>query len=567
MTSDIRGTNTKMPFPISFVDLWVFIYHDHAYELRFTGVALFLAFTFSSHSIQGSVGDLISWALNATLLFCYPIKHREYGTNLPSLPYVFPNGQGNVEKFLRGRVNSHKWECEYGSIYRLWSGMSGEVVLTKPAHIEAVFRDSHNHTKAHANDSGYLMERLLGSCLGLISGRPWSAVKSALEPPFLHKSMGRYAEDLQHFVRDYLQDLKTSNQALGQEGKLHPVRDLKCLPFLFVARVVYGQLNADLEDKLTDLLQPREDLFKSVINGGITRFYLSRFLPLPAIRALLNFKSKWAEWNDRAYRHALENTGSNDRPPIVDMYEAVYRGRITREQLLQTLDEILFANIDVTTGGLSWTLVFLAAHPVTQTALRSEICSESTNKVFRNSYLTSSWASTPTLLGACILEAARLRPLAAFSTPQACPTPRVLDGFEVPAGTNFIIDSYALNIRDSFWGADRERFHPERWLERHRSERDLRYRYWRFGFGPRTCLGKYMTELILRTIVVHILERWHITMRPTTEQPHAENKGPSLGHKNEKANAENMDWAFDDELWIHSPHLLLLCQPLAEVRR
>lgn len=47
--------------------------------------------------------------------------------NLPSLPYIFPNGQGNVEKFLRGRANSAKWEVEYGGLYRLWSGMSGEV--------------------------------------------------------------------------------------------------------------------------------------------------------------------------------------------------------------------------------------------------------------------------------------------------------------------------------------------------------------------------------------------------------------------------------------------------------
>ncbi|KAI0546141.1 putative cytochrome P450 oxidoreductase GliC-like protein [Xylaria curta] len=430
------------------------------------------------------------------LLFCYPITHREHKTNLPSLPYIFPNNQGNAEKFLRGRANSYKWECEYGSIYRLWSGMSGEVVLTKPAHIEVVFRDSHNHTKAHANDNGYLMECLLGLCLGLISGRPWSAVKSTFEPPFLHKPMSRYAEDLQHFVGDYLQDLKTRNQALGREGKLHPVRDLKRLPFLFVVTVVYGPLNAELKEKLTNLLQPREDIFK----------------------ALLNFKSKWAEWNDHAFHHALKNNESNNRPPIVDMYEAVHSGKITREQLLQTLDEIIFANIDVTTAELSWTL----------------ICSKCTNKVSRHSYLTSSWTSAPTLIGACILEAARLRPLAAFSTPQACPTPRVLDGFDVRAGTNFIIDSYALNIRDPFWRVDREKLHPERLLERHQSGRDLRYRYWRFGFDPRTCLSKYLTELILRTIV---------------------------------ASTVNMNWASEDELWIHSPHLFLRCQSLAEARR
>lgn len=434
-------------------------------------------------------------------------------------------------------------------------------VLTKPAHIEAVFRDSHNHIKAHANNSGYLMERLLGSCLGLISNEPWRAVKSSVEGPFLHQATGRYVEDLQEFVENYFQDLRTKSTAFRDEGKLHPVHDLKCLPFLFVARVVYGRLTPNLEKELTELLQPREDLFKSVIGGGVTRFSLSRFFPLPAIRALNSFKERWAHWNDRAHHQALKRAAGSDVPPIVDMYNAVSSGKITREQLLQTLDEILFANIDVTTGGLSWTLVFLAAHPKTQQMLRDEIRSHSFSELARSSYLISSWSSRPNLLGACILEASRLRPLAAFSTPQACPNPRVLGGFNIPAGTNFVIDSYALNIRDPFWGTDRERFHPERWLERHRSGRDLRYRYWRFGFGPRTCLGKYLTEMILRSVVIRLLESWEITLIPTPGNGHE--KQHSLRSGNQEESSEEMDWPFDDELWIHSPHLLLLCKPLA----
>lgn len=430
-------------------------------------------------------------------------------------------------------------------------------VLTKPAHVEAVFRDSHKHTKAHANDSGYLMDRLLGSCLGLISGQPWSAVKSGVEAPFLHRSIGQYAVDLQDFTGAYMRRLGKDNDAFSQQGELHPVLDLKLLPFLFVAKVVYGPLNKDLESELIDLIPPRQDLFKSVIGGGITRYAFSRLLPLPAIRALHDFKDRWARWNDRAHTHALKGPGASTTP-VITMHRAVEDGTMTREQFLQTLDEILFANIDVTMGGLSWTLVFLAAHPAVQQALRSEVRGRSSDKATRNTYLLSSWTTTPTLLGACILEAARLRPLAAFSVPQSCPSPRILDGFEVPAGTNFIIDSYALNIRDPFWGADRDRFRPERWLERHKTGHDLRYRYWRFGFGPRTCLGKYLAELILRCVVVEILENWHIALGPTTGQREkaGENGDSKAGH-------EDTSWPWDDESWIHSPDLLLKCEPLA----
>lgn len=366
--------------------------------------------------------------------------------------------------------------------------------------------------------------------------------------------MDQYAVDVQEFTGAYMRRLGKENGTFVQQGKLHPVHDLKLLPFLFVAKVVYGPLTEDLESELLGLIPPREDLFKSVIFGGITRFSFSRFLPLPAIRALHDFKNRWTRWNNRAHAHALTGPGASTAP-IIAMYRAVDDGTLTREQLLQTLDEILFANIDVTMGGLSWALVFLAAHPDVQKALRSEMRSRSSNKAMRKAYLLSSWATTPTLLGACILEAARLRPLAAFSVPQSCPTPRILDGFEIPAGTNFIVDSYALNIRDPFWGLDQERFRPGRWLEQGKTGLDLRYRYWRFGFGPRTCLGKHLAELILRSVVIEILENWHIALDATTSQ-----------QENVTERDENKDtsWPWDDEKWIHSPELLLKCEPLTE---
>ncbi|KAI5922715.1 putative cytochrome P450 oxidoreductase GliC-like protein [Camillea tinctor] len=533
---------------------------------------LVVGFILRTQAIHARLTLLISYAIEVILCHRYQIKHVENRADLPSLPYIFPNGQGNVDKFLQGREKSAKWESEYGSLYRLWAGMKGEVVLTKATHVEAVFRDSHKHTKARANDSGYLMDRLLGSCLGLISGSSWNVVKAGVEAPFLHRSTSTYITDVQSFAKEYMRSLVAENRTSKEHRRLHPVRDLKLLPFLFVARVVYGSFGADLERELRALIPLREELFKSVVAGGITRFPVARFLPLPAMRALRDFKKRWAAWSDRAHHASVLKAGGaeeRESAPIIGMYRSVEEGNMTREQLLQTLDEMLFANIDVTMGGLSWALVFLAAHPAVQNALRSEIQSHPTTGKMRDAYLLSSWTTTPTLLGACILESARLRPLAAFSVPQSCPTPRVLDGFEVPAGTSFVIDSYALNIRDPFWGDDRERFRPQRWLERQKRGHDnLRYRYWRFGFGPRTCLGKYVAELLLRTVVVEIVENWSISLeeaKGTVGQTGKEIVGDKDGYNKkevEEGEDTNMDWPWDDEMWIHHPDLFLRYRPL-----
>jgi len=46
---------------------------------------------------------------------------------MPSTPYCFPNGNGDVDKFILGPQKNIEWREKYGGIYRIWNGMSPEV--------------------------------------------------------------------------------------------------------------------------------------------------------------------------------------------------------------------------------------------------------------------------------------------------------------------------------------------------------------------------------------------------------------------------------------------------------
>ena len=192
------------------------------------------------------------------------------------------------------------------------------------------------------------------------------------------------------------------------------------------------------------------------------------------------------------------------------MYREAQSERISFDEMYQTLDEMLFANLDVTIGGISWNLLFLAGLQGFQTDLRTEIVSKrgNTNGVGNewNKYLLSS----STLLAASILESARLKPVMAFSIPQAAPTARTVGRFIVPAGTNFVIDAYALNVRNPYWGDNSTEYQPQRFLDR--SATEARYHYWRFGFGPRTCMGKYVADLILKIVLAHLIENYRLSL-------------------------------------------------------
>lgn len=318
------------------------------------------------------------------------------------------------------------------------------------------------------------MGQLLGRCVGLVSGQEWQVIRATTEVPFVHSSMAQHVTMVRGHVESHVKDLEKSGNL--REGLIHPAKDLKLLPFWIVAEVLYGKLPPSLAGCLKRLIPMREDLFKDVIRGGLSRFAFMRFLPTDTGKKLADFKQQWESFNQSVYHHSRL---SNPLAPIVLMYEAVNQSSISYEQLLQTIDEVLFGNLDVTIGGLSWNLVFLAANLACQENLRTEVLSQEPQT--QDTYMQSS----TTFLAACILESSRLKPLAAFSVPQSAPTDRVVDDFVIPAHTDFIVDSYCLNMRSPFWGADAQRYDPERFLKNKSTQ--LKYNYRQFGFGPRQC--------------------------------------------------------------------------------
>ncbi|KAF2014861.1 cytochrome P450 [Aaosphaeria arxii CBS 175.79] len=461
--------------------------------------------------------DFLSRICDIYLVYRYPIHDFETGQPLPTHPYVFPNGQGNYEKLVRGRENSPKWAKEYGPLYRIWSGFTGEIIVTRPADIEAVFRDSHAHIKAIGNNFGYLGHRLIGDCLGLVSGSVWRSIRRATEPPLLRTSTASHVDTVKEEARNHLAGVIDPT---SKSGQLHIKTDLRFYPFNALARILYGELSPELQTRLLAFIPARDKINIAIVLGGMTRFWFSKFLPLSDIQILEKFKSEWSQWNDDAHREAVEKAASGQAKqpgPIIQMYEAVADGSMTREALLQTLDEMLFGNLDVAVVALAWDLVFLANDQGAQNRVLEEIRNECTPEK-EDAFLLSQ----NNFLQNIILEAGRLRPASPFSISQSCPTPRRVGNFMFPAGTNFVVDSYALNVRDPLWGPDNTTFRPERWQEGGvKRAKDIRYCYWRFGFGPRLCVGKYVADLMLKTMIVELVKDWELKLVKENGEPWA----------------------------------------------
>jgi cytochrome P450 len=348
---------------------------------------------------------------------------------------------------------------------------------------------------------------------------------------FSHSNTTANVVRIESFTRQHL-------KSLYDEGRLtdglNPVKDLRLLPFWIIADNVYGPLAETLKSELEDLIPMREALFARVIQGGLTRFSWSQYLPTQVNERLRTFRKKWAAFNDRVH-DACQLKGVD--APIVHMYGAFESGLMSGDNLYQTLDEMLFANLDVTIGSISWNMMFLAANPEMQAKIRAE-AGGAKGKPEDLAAWQSYLASSTTLLAASILESARLKPLAAFTVPQAAPTERVVgQGYKIPAGTSFVVDTYSLNTRDPVWGKTGQSYDPSRHFTLKASA--VRYRYWRFGFGPRQCLGRHAADLMMRTLIATLLETHDLSM------------------------AANSSWSRDVGTWTMQPDTVIQCRQRA----
>lgn len=91
------------------------------------------------------------------------------------------------------------------------------------------------------------------------------------------------------------------------------------------------------------------------------------------------------------------------------------------------------------------------------------------------------------------------------------------DGSVVPAGSTVTYSIYSIGRMKSIWGDDCMEFKPERWLstggDRFEPPKDG-YKFVAFNGGPRTCLGKDLAYLQMKSVAAAVLLRYRLALVP-----------------------------------------------------
>ena len=160
----------------------------------------------------------------------------------------------------------------------------------------------------------------------------------------------------------------------------------------------------------------------------------------------------------------------------------------------------LTGGFDTTGYTLAWTLYELARHPEEQTALASDLSTD----------------SQPPRLTRVVNEAMRLWPVAASGGTRVASRDFVCsDGVIIPQGSDVSFPLYGSYRQP--WIHDADQFMPARWCDDAPQVGELREAFAPFNRGRRACIGQTHALLTIKLTIAHLVRKyeWSVLEEPT----------------------------------------------------
>ncbi|GAB4861728.1 hypothetical protein Ancab_036982 [Ancistrocladus abbreviatus] len=179
----------------------------------------------------------------------------------------------------------------------------------------------------------------------------------------------------------------------------------------------------------------------------------------------------------------------------------------------------ILAGRDTSSVALSWFFWLVMQHPTVEQRIMKEL---STVLMETRGNDVSKWVDDPLAfeevdrliyLKAALSETLRLYPSVPEDSKHVIADDVLPDGTFVPAGSSITYSIYSAGRMKSTWGKDCREFKPERWLSPDGKRFIMHdpFRFVAFNAGPRTCLGKDLAYLQMKSVVAAILLRHHLT--------------------------------------------------------
>ncbi|CAI0454902.1 unnamed protein product [Linum tenue] len=175
---------------------------------------------------------------------------------------------------------------------------------------------------------------------------------------------------------------------------------------------------------------------------------------------------------------------------------------------------LIVAGRDTVSSALTWLLWLVATHPDVEKRVLEEIKQVMTTTTSSSGGLLSEDELNKLIfLHATICETLRLYPPFPIEHKCAVEADVLPTGHCVRKGTKILVSIYSMGRMEEIWGDNCMEFKPERWISEQGSIIYVpSYKFMAFISGPRTCLGKTMAFMQLKSMASAIMWNYKLDM-------------------------------------------------------
>ncbi|KAM8704090.1 hypothetical protein ACLKA7_008664 [Drosophila subpalustris] len=418
----------------------------------------------------------------------------------------------------------------YGEIFRMPGVAGSDIVITmNPVDYETVFRNEGQYPyrrsfatydffkRVHRRE---LFEGVDGLTFG--NGPEWHKMRTAVNPILLQPRNAKlYVNNLLQVNDEFLDRIRLIRDPVTQEMPTDFAEDIRRLVLESIGVVCLntrlGLLaeNRDSEEAKRIMKALGQIIELSFVLDMLPPFW--KHLPDPNFKKLMRALDTITDFCYGHIQQALKRieddakSGSVSTEPGIEKSLLEKLSRVDRQTAVIIAMDLFFAGVDPTLVTLGGILLSLAKNPTQQARLLEEIKGVLPEK---NSPWTMENTTNLPYLRACIKEGLRMYPIGP-GTLRRMPYDVALSGYRVVTGTDVgMASNYQMANMEQFVPRVRE-FLPERWL-RDASKSKLvgatttPFMYLPFGFGPRSCAGKRIVDMILEIAVSRLVRNFEI---------------------------------------------------------
>ncbi|KAM4748961.1 cytochrome P450 1A1 [Rhinophrynus dorsalis] len=507
-------------------------------------------FMYSIYEIVGTVSatEILFSATAFAVIFLFLKSFRQnvpQGTKKVPGPMPYPLIGNLLSLSKNPHLSLTKMSETYGDVMQIQIGTKPVLVLSG---LETIKQALIKQGDEFSGRPDLFTFRLIGDgqsmTFGSDSGDVWKARRKlahnalktfAISPSPTSSNMCLVEENItkeaEFLVRKFQQLIK-------EKGEFDPNRYMVVSVANVICGMCFGKRYNHDDDELLNVVNLTDEFGAATASGNPADFIpILQYLPNRTMKRFVDINKRFMAFMQK---NVTEHYKSFDKDNLRDITDSLIQHsqekkidensniQLSSQKIVNIVNDLFGAGFDTITTALSWSLMYLVAHPEIQEKIHEEL-----DRVIgreRRPRLTDR-AQLP-YTEAFTWEMFRHSSFLPFTIPHCTTQDTVLNGYFIPKGICVMINQWQVNHDPKLW-KDPFSFCPERFLNSdgaslNKSEMD---KVLVFGLGKRRCVGEVIGKMEVFLFLTIMLQQLHFFKQEGEKLDMSPQYGLTMKHK------------------------------------